>query len=79
MPAPEPRTARPSPVVPALPAQLFADCRVADHRLRRAAAAAVRPAPAITFEGYPREAPKPEVDVHEAATRIANALHLHLD
>ncbi len=35
--------------------------------------------PSLEYADYPREVGKPEITVHEAATRIANALHLHLD
>lgn len=69
----------------ATPAQMHADCRQAtrnlglDRRLARAAEAAVEPAPSIHFEDYPREVPKREIRVSEAAQRIANALELHLD
>jgi hypothetical protein len=31
------------------------------------------------YTGYPTDLPKPEIEVTEAAQRIANALHLHLD
>ncbi|MFC4786572.1 hypothetical protein ACT8ZV_19010 [Nocardioides sp. MAHUQ-72] len=64
------------------PAEMSADCRAtgANLRLQRVAAAAVRPAPSIRFEDYPREVTKRgEIEITEAATRIANALHLHLD
>jgi hypothetical protein len=36
-------------------------------------------APSIRYEDYPREVRKRDVDVSDAAARIANALHLHLD
>ena len=63
-----------------------ADCRAASAnlppvpaaRLERAARAAVR-APSILFADFPRELPKREIEVTEAAQRLANALHLHLD
>jgi hypothetical protein len=62
--------------------QMSADCRAAgDHlRLGRAAEAAVsgRP-PSLHFDDYPREVPKRDIRVSDAAARIANALHLHLD
>ena len=48
-------------------------------RLERAAQAAVAPAPSIRFEDYPTEIGKREIRVSDAAARIANALHLHLD
>ena len=67
------------------PAEMHADCRQATHnlgldrRLARAAEAITEPAPSIHFEDYPREVPKREIRVSEAAQRIANALELHLD
>jgi hypothetical protein len=62
-------------------ARMYEDARATrDHlRLEAAARAAVRPAPGITYGEYPREVPKREIRVDEAAQRIANALHLHLD
>jgi hypothetical protein len=45
----------------------------------RAAHSAVRPAPSILFEDYPRDVKKPEIAVSEAAARLAAAMHLHLD
>jgi hypothetical protein len=45
----------------------------------KAARAAVRPAPSILFEDYPREVTKPTIEVSEAAARLAAAMHLHLD
>ncbi len=35
--------------------------------------------PSIRFEDYPAEVGKREIRVTDAAARIANALHLHLD
>jgi hypothetical protein len=67
------------------PAQMRADCEAAgrnlrlESRLARAAAAASRPAPSIRYADFPREVPKREIRVSDAAARIANALHLHLD
>ncbi|MCD4534661.1 hypothetical protein LRP67_11265 [Nocardioides sp. cx-169] len=67
------------------PQEMRADCEAAGRRLRleahlaRAAAAAARPAPSIHFADFPRELPKREIRISDAATRIANALHLHLD
>ena len=37
------------------------------------------PRPSIRFEDYPAEVGKREIRVSDAAARIANALHLHLD
>lgn len=55
--------------------QLTADARRAAVVL----AALRRPAPSIRYEDYPREMAKPTIEVSEAATRLAAALHLHLD
>ncbi|WP_244927509.1 hypothetical protein [Nocardioides sp. W7] len=35
--------------------------------------------PSLRYEDYPRDVAKPEIEITEAATRIANALQLHLD
>jgi hypothetical protein len=35
--------------------------------------------PSLEYDDFPREVVKREIAVDEAATRIANALHLHLD
>ena len=63
------------------PVQMHADCLQAETNLhlRRAAQVAVEPAPSIHFEDYPREVPKRDIAISEAAARLANALHLHLD
>ncbi len=63
------------------PAQMRADARVAvaNLRLERAARAATRQPPSLRFEDYPRDVAKREISVSEAAARLANALHLHLD
>jgi hypothetical protein len=66
----------------ATPEEMTADCRaVGDSlRLRRAAEAAVsRQPPSLHFEDHPREVGKREIRISEAAARLANALHLHLD
>ena len=66
-------------------AEMRADCEQTgrnlglERRLARAAEAATEPAPSIHFEDYPREVPKREIRVSEAAQRLANALELHLD
>jgi hypothetical protein len=41
--------------------------------------AVTMPAPSIRFEAYPREVPKPQIEVSEAAAHLAARLHLHLD
>ena len=60
---------------------MYADARATRDRLRleRVARAAVRPAPSLTYDDFPREVSKREIRVDDAAQRIANALHLHLD
>ncbi|HET9420288.1 MAG TPA: hypothetical protein VFO49_04055 [Nocardioides sp.] len=50
-----------------------------EGRLARAAEAATAPAPSIHFEDYPREVPKRDIRISEAAQRLANAMELHLD
>jgi len=41
--------------------------------------AAVRPAPSIRYEDYPREVGKPTIRISEAASRLAAAIHPYLD
>jgi hypothetical protein len=62
-------------------AQMHADCLAVESNLmlERAARRAVEPAPSILFEDFPREITKREIEYSEAAARLANALHLHLD
>ncbi len=61
--------------------EMTADCRAlgANLKLQRAALAAVSVPPSIHFEDYPTEVHKRDIEVTEAAAKIANALHLHLD
>ena len=63
------------------PAQMRADCLVVGDNLRleRAARAAVRPAPSFHYDDFPREVPKRDIAISDAAARLASALHLHLD
>jgi hypothetical protein len=35
--------------------------------------------PSLEYDDFPREVPKREIAVDEAAARLANAQHLHLD
>jgi hypothetical protein len=71
----------------ATPHEMHADCEVVgctlglpmETPLERAARLALGPAPSIHFEDFPSGAPKREIRVSDAAARIANALHLHLD
>jgi hypothetical protein len=73
---------------PATTAQMTADCRAVETALHlpgrrseaeRAARAALRPAPSIRYEDFPREVAKPGIEVSDATARLAAALHLHLD
>lgn len=64
----------------ATPSDLHADCEAVGRRLQQAAVRATRPAPSIHFDEFPQEVPKRgEIQISEAAQRLANALHLHLD
>ena len=58
---------------------MYADARATRDRLEGVARAAARPAPSLTYDDFPREVPKREIRIDEAAQRLANALHLHLD
>ena len=68
-------------MAPDVNGDMYADARATrDHlRLERAARAAVRPPPSLRYDDYPQDLPKRELRVTDAAQRIANALHLHLD
>jgi hypothetical protein len=64
--------------------EMTADCREVGRNLRlprleRAAQAALTPPPSIEFDDYPREVAKRDIRISDAAARLANALHLHLD
>jgi hypothetical protein len=61
--------------------EMAVDCRAVGRHLRyeRIAAVAHAPAPSLHFSDYPVETPKPSIEISEAAARLANALHLHLD
>ena len=76
------------------PAQMRADCAEVGRNLRLERAlrdarfarsgTAVRkavsePSPSLRYEDFPRDLPKREIAISEAAARLANALHLHLD
>ncbi len=71
------------------PAEMAADCQETGRNLRlgshlerglqRAALAAVATPPSIRFEDYPAEVGKRDIRISDAAARLANALHLHLD
>ena len=51
----------------------------ANLRLERVARAAAAGAPSLEYADFPREVRKREIAVTDAAARLANALHLHLD
>lgn len=61
--------------------EMARDCRVVGRNLRleRAARAAVSTPPSIHFDDYPIEIVKRDIAISDAAARLANALHLHLD
>jgi hypothetical protein len=61
------------------PAQMRADCEAVNSRLARAAEKVAEHAPSIHYDDFPREVPKKDIRISEAAQRLANALHLHLD
>ncbi|MEZ0581061.1 hypothetical protein [Nocardioides sp. MH1] len=61
------------------PAQLRAGCEQINSRLAEAARKVTEAPPSIHFDEFPREVPKKDIRISEAAQRLANALHLHLD
>jgi len=56
----------------ATPSQMTIDARATLHRLDLAA-------PSLRFEDFPTDRPKREIEISEAAARLAGSLHLHLD
>lgn len=52
--------------------EMHDDCEAAVRHLPTAA-------PSLEFGDFPRDVAKPEIQISEAAQRIANALQLHLD
>jgi hypothetical protein len=63
------------------PAQMREDCAAVGRalRLERIAEAAVAGAPSLEYDAFAREVGKPEIEVREAAARLAGALGLDLD
>ncbi|MGZ4447391.1 MAG: hypothetical protein ACXVEC_11830 [Nocardioides sp.] len=63
------------------PQEMSADCRAigADPRFHKAVRAVTDAPPSLHFEDYPREVAKRDITISAAATRLANALELHLD
>ena len=63
------------------PALMRLDAAAAGRALRldHLAEAAVAGPPSLEYDDFPREVAKREIAIDEAAARIANALHLHLD
>ena len=57
--------------------EMAADCRALGAHLRLDRVS--RPAPSIHYADFPSDVAKREIKVSEAAARLANALHLHLD
>ncbi len=70
-------------------ATMSADCTACAHemqipRTRRPGPALISSklmgqAPSISYDDFPREIRKTEINISEAAARLANKLHLHLD
>src|SRR5262245_21923804 len=60
------------------PAAMREDCAAVGRalRLERIRAAAAKGAPSLEYDDYPREMPKREIRVDEAAARLANALYV---
>ena len=58
--------------------QMHLDCAACADQLGPIAAAALRQAPSIAYDDFPREIRKPEITVTEAAAHLASRLHLHL-
>jgi len=64
------------------PAQMRADCAEVGRNLRLERAvtkATTEQPPSLHFEDYPRDLPKRDIAISDAAARLAGALHLHLD
>ena len=63
------------------PGSMSVDARAvgANLRLERVARAAAAGAPSLEYADFPREVRKRDIAVTDAAARLANALHLHLD
>jgi hypothetical protein len=57
------------------PTAQHADCEAVGRRLEQAARRAVAPAPSIHYDEFPREVPKRDIQVSEAAQRLAAALY----
>jgi hypothetical protein len=57
------------------------DCAAVGRALRldRVARAVVAGPPSLEYDDYPREVPKRDIRITDAAATLANALHLHLD
>lgn len=63
----------------ATPSDLRIDCEAVNRQLAKVARKATLPAPSIHFDEMPRETRKRDIEISEAAQRLANALQLHLD
>jgi hypothetical protein len=63
------------------PATMREDAAAAGRALKldRVATAAAAGPPSLEYDDYPREVTKPVIAVDDAAARIANGMHLHLD
>ncbi|MBO0844915.1 MAG: hypothetical protein J2P22_05810 [Nocardioides sp.] len=62
------------------PAAMRADCAAVGRalRLERIAEAAVAGAPSLKYADYPHDMPKREIEISEAAARLAGALNFYL-
>jgi len=62
---------------PSTPHEMYDDCRAVGLKLRydRIAKAANRPAPSLRFEDFPADVPKREVEISDAASRLADAIY----
>jgi hypothetical protein len=61
---------------PSSPHEMYDDCRAVDVLLRydRIARAAIRPAPSLHYDDFPREQHKREITVSAATARLATAI-----
>lgn len=63
--------------------QMHDDCRACASTIdlpgqRVDSIALTSPAPSLTFDQFPRDVHKPQIEVSEAAAHLASRLHLHL-
>ncbi len=51
------------------------DCRVASRRLEQAVRRVARPAPSLYFDEQPTERRKSQIEISDAAARLASAIY----